>query len=274
MEYTGERMTTDYESYGSIEHLHRYSIIQELLKPDMIVLDVACGEGYGTRFISQKVKKAIGVDISHEAISHAATKYKESNLEFIQASAVNIPLDDKSIDLIISFETIEHLAEHDMMLNELKRLLKKEGMLIMSTPDKEHYDNRMTNRFHVRELTFNEFRELIGRYFTITRFYFQKTIHGSLIYTENSRSAIEQYNGDFENIDHLHAIKRPAFMIAFATDNQNNIFPDSNSLFDASGIFQQEYEEFVEVKTKYFNLVSSIRFRLLNRIMKIIKMGF
>jgi len=274
MEFTGERMTTAYKSYGSIEHLHRYSVIQNLLKSDMTVLDVACGEGYGTSMISAKVKKVYGVDISAEAISHASDKYKTSNIEFIQASALEIPLPDRSIDLIVSFETLEHLEDHDMMLSELKRILKNEGTLVISTPDKNNYEKDIPNPFHVRELTFEEFKGLLNRYFSIAKFCFQKTIHGSLIFNENSASPIEQYEGNFETLKHEAGVKKPDFIIAFATDSSVLPPQPGNSLFDASSIFNIEYKDYLDTREKYYSLITSWKFKFLNRFLKIFRLGF
>src|SRR6185436_20367656 len=102
-----------------------------------IVLDIACGEGYGVNLLSHNSKFVFGVDIDSQVISHASTKYKQSNVKFIPGSATQIPLPDFSVDVVTSFETLEHLEDHTTMMSEIKRVLKLNGILIISTPDKK-----------------------------------------------------------------------------------------------------------------------------------------
>lgn len=88
------------------------------------VLDIACGEGYGSSMLADVAKSVIGVDIAEEAIAHASTQYAASNLAFRQGNAAEIPLEDASVDLVVSFETIEHHDRHEDMLREIKRVLR------------------------------------------------------------------------------------------------------------------------------------------------------
>ena len=165
MEFTGERflpIQSLMEDEIGIEHLHRYYSSLSLVK-DKVVLDLACGEGYGTALLAEKAIKAIGVDIDHSCIKHANQKYtgKIKNLSFLQGDASAIPLETNSIDVVTSFETIEHLDEETQQafIKEVKRVLKKEGVLIISTPDKTNYSDRYSynNEFHIKEFTANEF---------------------------------------------------------------------------------------------------------------------
>lgn len=171
MEFTGERfIPADNNDELSVEHLHRYHSILPLIK-DKVVLDIACGEGYGSALISGSAKSVIGVDISAECIVHAKQKYfaKHSNIRFAEGNIEQIPVEDNSIDVVVSFETIEHVSEEGQrkFLKEVKRVLRKDGLFIISTPDKELYSDKYQheNHFHVHELSRNEFIDLLADHF-------------------------------------------------------------------------------------------------------------
>ena len=121
------------------EHIHRYAVCQGIVK-DKTVLDIACGEGYGSAILGRTAKQVTGVDIDEQSVAHARDKYSHiGNLRYIQGSVDAIPLATDSVDVVVSFETIEHVAGHEEMLAELKRVLKADGVLVISTPDKAAY---------------------------------------------------------------------------------------------------------------------------------------
>ena len=112
MDFTGERLVLGKKGIEQLEmeHLHRYNIISDLVK-DKIVLDIACGTGYGSHILSQNAKYVYGVDISKETIDYCNENYKQDNLSYMEGSISEIPIEDNSIDVIVSFETIEHVTE-------------------------------------------------------------------------------------------------------------------------------------------------------------------
>ncbi|MCY7293598.1 MAG: class I SAM-dependent methyltransferase, partial [Ferruginibacter sp.] len=136
--WTGERLETFVNSEVAVEHLHRYAIVLPLVN-DKKVLDIASGEGYGSNLIAGHASQAIGVDICPDAIARANTKYKKNNLKFLEGSADAIPLANAFADVVVSFETLEHHDKHEEMLAEVKRVLKPDGFLIMSSPNKKYY---------------------------------------------------------------------------------------------------------------------------------------
>ena len=199
LEMTGERLVTSFNKhYGKFEHLHRYALATEYIV-GKIVLDIACGEGYGTNLLSQKAKMICGVDISDEAITHAKEKYIKSNIEFKLGSASKIPYDDDLFDVVTSFETIEHLLEQEEMFSEIKRVLKKNGILILSSPEKNIYAQRdPNNKFHVKELTLDELLKLSHSHFQNTIVLKQLITVGSLIIpVKDSLSFFKTYDGDY-----------------------------------------------------------------------------
>ena len=103
-----------------------------------MVLDIASGEGYGSALLASGATRVTGVDIDPQTVQGATQKYSSnnSNLEFKQGSADNIPLHSGLFDVVVSFETIEHHDNHVEMMREIKRVLKLGGLLIISSPDK------------------------------------------------------------------------------------------------------------------------------------------
>ena len=177
MEFTGERYVPngpDKNDELSVEHLHRYHSVLPLIR-GRVVVDIACGEGYGSALMARYAAKVTGIDISEECIIHASAKYTHEfpNLFFEKGDVVKIPLDDKTIDVIVSFETIEHVSAEaqQVFLSEVKRVLKEDGLLIISTPDKENYSDRYdhVNNFHLHELNRGEFKQLLSEYFKVTQ---------------------------------------------------------------------------------------------------------
>jgi 2-polyprenyl-3-methyl-5-hydroxy-6-metoxy-1,4-benzoquinol methylase len=129
MKFTGEKYIPELEGPEiSYEHWHRYLFAKQF-ESGKVVLDIACGKGYGSYFLSTFAKKVIGINVSQETINYASSKYVRDNLEFRTGLASNIPIENAIFDVIISFETIEHIIEADQLvfLTEVKRLLKPSG---------------------------------------------------------------------------------------------------------------------------------------------------
>lgn len=167
IEFTGERFVPTEHGVIRQEHLHRYAWCLPLVE-GKDVLDVASGEGYGSAMLASKARSVRGVDISHDAVNHAAERYAAlGNLQYLQGSAAAIPLADDSVDVVVSFETIEHLLEQDEMMAEIRRVLRPDGILVMSSPNKEVYSDQAGyhNEYHVKELYLNEFQALLEKYF-------------------------------------------------------------------------------------------------------------
>lgn len=175
MEYTGERMVPEGADYMTFwEHVHRYQFAARFVD-NKRVLDIACGEGYGTAALAKAgAVRVIGMDISEEACEHARRKY---GVDCFAGNAENIPLADESIDLIVSFETIEHLEGPMAFLDECVRVLAPGGTLIISTPNKEvnseagHY-----NQFHNFEVSEEEFKAMLNPRFSSLALYTQRSM--------------------------------------------------------------------------------------------------
>lgn len=243
LEFTGERLVTEIQEYWSLEHLHRYALSLEYAK-DKVVLDIASGEGYGSFLLSKVAEKVTGIDISEEAILHAKSKYLAENLYFIVGSVIAIPVPDKSIDLVVSFETLEHIAEHEMMILEILRVLKPNGLLIISTPDKKYYSDLpgYKNPFHVSELYFDEFRELMRKKFKNVHFLQQKSIVGSVVVDSNlSSGKFMDYSGDFTEVSSFDGLRNPLYHICIATNSEHALENHFASAIFSNDILSRKY---------------------------------
>lgn len=236
-QWTGERLETFVSNENTIEHLHRYALACEYVK-EKVVLDIACGEGYGSLLLAKTSKIVFGVDIDKDSIDAATLKYKKDNLQFIESSATHIPLEDDSIDIVVSFETIEHLEYHDQMLSEIKRVLKQDGLLIMSSPDKYYYSDlrHYSNPFHVKELYALQFKSLIKQHFTNTQFLTQGIIFGSLVHPECAIESLKTFSGDFTRTHTKEYPHQPIYNIVLASDER--IKNMGLSFFDGENILQ------------------------------------
>jgi GT2 family glycosyltransferase/ubiquinone/menaquinone biosynthesis C-methylase UbiE len=233
--WTGERLVTSIEGDVAFEHLHRYALARELAK-DRIVLDVACGEGYGSNLLAQVAHKVIGVDISAEAVIHAKSMYQRENLTFLVGSCAQLPLADASVDLIVSFETLEHLEQHDEMLLEIKRVLRSHGVLIISTPDKRVYSDEpdYKNPFHVRELYLQEFQTLLESYFKNQTVAGQRVCRGSLVAPLGDKSShgFKFFKGNFTEIESADVLGSAMYLIGIASDAEGYAIATQSGLFE------------------------------------------
>ena len=230
MECTGERYLPEFDGDWTLEHLHRYLLACELAA-DKIVLDIACGDGYGAAMLARHAAQVTGVDIDTPTVERARGKYVADNLRFLQGSATDIPLDDDSVDLVVSFETIEHLMEQDRMLYEIRRVLRPEGFLLISSPDKYEYSDvpGYHNEFHLKELYRQEFEALLQKHFSRHALLGQRVVFGSLIASAETRpflswSKVEE-QGRTEGLAHA------VYHIAVAGDGP--LPPLPSSLFRA-----------------------------------------
>jgi ubiquinone/menaquinone biosynthesis C-methylase UbiE len=153
------------------EHAYRYRFATQYVR-DKRVLDIASGEGYGTAVLGRAGSRSVvGIDISQDICSRARDKYEA---RFCAGDAHTIPLADHSVDVIISFETIEHILRPDIFLDECVRVLVPKGILIVSTPNKTvHSDSPEPNPFHCSEMNEEDFYSLLGSRFTHTKRYVQ-----------------------------------------------------------------------------------------------------
>jgi GT2 family glycosyltransferase/SAM-dependent methyltransferase len=239
LQFTGERFVPGVKGDIEIEHVHRYHAVAELVA-GLRVLDIACGEGYGSRILANHAAQVVGVDISDEAISHARVEYVGAGVRFEVGSCLNIPVPDASVDVVVSFETLEHVAEHDKVLQEYSRVLAPGGWICVSCPDKLEYSDLpgTSNPYHVRELYREEFRELLQRHFRRVDLYGQSVKYGSMLGPVGSSDArLFSYRATATEPARSPGILRPTYLLAVASD------ADCPAL--GSGLFEPQVAPFV-----------------------------
>lgn len=171
--FIGEQMIPEY-NLGQIvyfEHLVRYFFASQFVK-DKIVLDAACGSGYGARLLALAgAKKVIAVDIRKDVINYAKKNYSHPNIEYLVSDLNLLSLPKKSVDIIVSFETIEHVNNPERVMRLLKGFLTDNGIAVWSTPDKKHTEH--VNEFHLHEMSLLEFRGILKKMFKFNQFFKQ-----------------------------------------------------------------------------------------------------
>ena len=248
--WTGERLEDGIYNETTIEHLHRYALAIEIAKGKH-VLDVACGDGYGAKLLAKFAAKVVAVDNDLETITTARNKYKTQNLHFENGNIEKLPIPDKSIDLITCFETLEHTDQHEKSLSELKRVLKPEGLLLISTPDKKVYtdERNYTNPFHKKELYYAEFKLLLEAFFPFVKIYAQRMVSGSLI---TGDSEFHEFSGDFNSIEK----KSFSGYYFFAVASENELPAINYSLFNSKSILE------VALKQQEASIMNTLTYKI------------
>jgi SAM-dependent methyltransferase len=194
MEFTGERFTPECVREIWYEHWHRY-VFARRLAPGKRVLDAACGEGYGSALLAGAAASVVGIDLAQDAIAHARARYGAlANLRFECDDCTALQLPPASVDLIVSFETLEHVQAQEALIAGFARTLTADGLLVISSPDKRTYSDLsgFRNEYHVRELYREELLALLKPHFPHVRLYGQKLLFQSAIWhTDSAPRSVE-----------------------------------------------------------------------------------
>jgi 2-polyprenyl-3-methyl-5-hydroxy-6-metoxy-1,4-benzoquinol methylase len=139
------------------------------------VLDVACGVGYGSRILAESgARMVVGLDYPSEAVKHANSRYRQECTSFVRSDAVRLPFCSELFDLIVSFETIEHLQNPVGFIEGCVRSLRPDGWFIVSTPNSRGLPVGLKHSpFHIREFRLAELNSLLGQYFAEIEIFWQ-----------------------------------------------------------------------------------------------------
>lgn len=149
-------------------HVGRYHFASRFIGPESNVLDLGCGCGYGAEYLAQASgRRVVGMDRSAEGVAYGRRWYPGRRVKFVRGDVTGIPLHSASIDAIVAMEIIEHVEGPAAMLDEIVRVLKPKGLLLISTPNRLVTVGTQVspNPYHVREYAPKEFRELLGNRF-------------------------------------------------------------------------------------------------------------
>ncbi len=251
MKFTGERYIPGDPECEEIrfEHESRYHFASEFVK-DKVVADMGCGAGYGCKILLEFGAKSVyGLDISLETLKYARSEFSAEGLMHIWSPVESLPFSDNNFDLVTSFEVVEHLKDYKGHLLEIKRILKDDGLLIISTPNVSvqiHTRKNMERNFHVHEFCFHDFKKFIQEYFPNVEFYSQRYNHSIVI---------EPYNEKRENI---------------SIENQNRFLDDTPSDFDGDYVIalcsKKDISSFnFESKSRIYNISHTSRIHEVRR---------
>lgn len=195
MKLTGERVIPKLMACDNgllIEHVRRYEFASEFVSGK--VLDIACGTGYGTQILLErdiigKIQHIIGVDIDKDTIDYAKVNYYNEKVSYIVNNAASAELEEElgRFDTIVSFETLEHLEQDEEFINNLEKLLKPSGTLIISTPFGRGRGIPCSNPYHVHQYAEDEFVQLLNRFKNVDLYYqrnetIEKAVEGKKYY--------------------------------------------------------------------------------------------
>ncbi len=170
-----ERMDASFPWFDSRRrafHLARYEFAARWV-PGAVVLDCACGTGYGSEHLTRRgAVRVVGLDIERSALSYARRYHGGERTGYLRSDAGCLPLARGSFDLVASFETIEHVPDDEALLRGFARVLKSDGIAVVSTPNEWPLESCP---HHVRSYTYDQFYEILSRHFGRVEFYNQNS---------------------------------------------------------------------------------------------------
>ena len=159
-----------------LRHWAAYTLFAKEFVFGKEVLEIGCGTGYGANHLSGSASSIVAIDIREGGISYCQDKYGKDNLVFLEADGLKLPFKDNSFDIALSFQVVEHIEPKSVLnyLTEIKRVLKKEGTFILSTPNKRLRllpFQKPRNPEHRKEYGHNELKNLLSKVFAQVKIY-------------------------------------------------------------------------------------------------------
>lgn len=148
------------------EALARYEFAKKYVKSGMNVLDLGSGTGYGTSVLGVDGVNVFGIDINAEAVDFSNNHYANRNVNFKKGNILTkLPI--QKYEVIVSFETIEHLKKPDLFLKNISSSLRKNGLLIMSTPNAPIIspNGGVGSPYHTKEFNYDELNKILKKNF-------------------------------------------------------------------------------------------------------------
>lgn len=171
-----ERIVPDETEPGIVAlHLKRYEFARPWCS-GKIVLDAGCGVGYGTAFLAEVAETVVGVDVDEEALAYARGRYARPNVEFVAGDLLDPAFSDRSFDVVCAFEAIEHLDDPETHVRVVARLLRPDGVYIVSTPRAETTTYQPENPFHRVEFSAGDFEQLLRSHFREVELFGQRRL--------------------------------------------------------------------------------------------------
>jgi ubiquinone/menaquinone biosynthesis C-methylase UbiE len=175
-----------HDSMIEAEHIARYRWACQMAR-GCRVLDAGCGLGYGAAMMrAAGAAEVVGIDISEQTIARARHEMPEG-VQLQVGDLRSLAFDDSSFDVVTCFEAIEHVEPAERVLDELHRVLGREGVILISSPNRGVYTEG--NPHHVHEFTRDELVETIGRQFANVAVRGQRTWIASSVFDDEATRA-------------------------------------------------------------------------------------
>lgn len=179
LEKTVERIVPQkYKSRGEyllyLRHVFVYEVLKSKLKATDHLLEIGFGEGYGTHLISGYVDSIIGLDVEKKTVEYANKKYGSEICSFQTYDGSKIPFEENTFNSIVSYQVIEHVEKDENFLKEIHRVLRNEGTLYLTTPNRLHRlapGEEPWNPFHEREYSPDQLKDLLDDIFSEVKLY-------------------------------------------------------------------------------------------------------
>lgn len=161
-------------AFGYLKTRLRYSFVSKFIKESDVILDAACGFGYGSAYFSKFCNKVYALDLAEDNIKFGENTYSFKNINWILGDVTALPFENDKFDVYVSFETFEHLPLNtiDNYIEKAIRVVKKDGLFILSTPNRETRQN-IHNPFHIKEYSIQELSSILKQYFKNIKFFSQ-----------------------------------------------------------------------------------------------------
>ncbi|MEC0093645.1 methyltransferase domain-containing protein [Paenibacillus macquariensis] len=206
--FTGERLVINQQVKNNFndvleEHMVRYELACKYVK-GKLVLDAACGAGYGSKMLQKAgASFVIGVDVDEESLENARGVYAADNISFRYGDVNGLSLEDKSVDVVVSFETIEHIDKGSEWIKESARVLKDDGIFLVSTPNRMvtnpglYYEEQPLNPHHRFEYGIIEFIGELLKEYELLELYGQSYIQDNVSYYNQVMRQARGINSEF-----------------------------------------------------------------------------
>jgi SAM-dependent methyltransferase len=240
--FTGERfIPRQTDPLLALEHYHRYYFASRFAENKRI-LDIACGEGYGSALLSKSAGEVVGIDIDEVTIEHARTRYSPiANLRFEVGRCEDGPKDAAGFDMVVSFELLEHLDPGDQVsfLRNVQRVMKQDGIFVISSPERYEYaaTYQTRNEFHKHELTLLELKSFLGAFFKHVYLCAQRVLFVSTMWQlEKSRDAQFLFHSRKDLLDEIpsnESLAQPLYLIALCSNAPipDDVIAECNSFY-------------------------------------------
>ncbi|MDP3711753.1 MAG: methyltransferase domain-containing protein [Mycobacteriales bacterium] len=221
------------------------------------VLDLGSGEGYGADLLARTARSVVGVDIAPEAVEHARRRYGRDHVTFVQGSMIDTSsIEPDSCDVVVCFEALEHVVEHQELLAVVHKALRPGGLFVTSTPEPTAYNEDRShgaNPYHVGELTRAELAALLSDSFAHVTMLDQRIAVGSLVTSAGPGPA--QTTALAREGDGWIGVPTPpaTYLLAVASDGDLPVVPTVSVLVDP------ELELVRGVQRRWYDVVDALK---------------